>query len=105
MNWLPGVSQLKSIVQLTTFDFEGAVRTQKDFFQQCPIVSQVTAGVQAMTGHEELAAKTFAKGIGTLSGVANSIPVVGHAKGLIHLACGDEKGAKNAFKSSTRTIG
>ena len=105
MNWLPGISQLKSVVQLATLDFEGAAKTQKDFFQQCPIVSQVTAGVQLLTGNEELAENTFKKGLGTLNGVANGIPVIGHFKGVVHLAYDDEKGAIDAFKSSTRTFG
>ena len=36
MNWLPGVSQLKLVVQLV---YEGAAQTQKDFFQHFPIIS------------------------------------------------------------------
>ena len=40
-----------------------------------------------------------------MSGVANGIPVLGHAKGVIHYAFGDKEGGDQAMKSSSRTIG
>jgi hypothetical protein len=49
MNWIPGVSQLKSVVQLVSGDIHGAKKTQQDFIQQCPIVSQVTSIVQLVS--------------------------------------------------------
>lgn len=33
MNWIPGVSQLKSAIQLATGDVEGAAQTQADFIK------------------------------------------------------------------------
>ncbi len=105
MSWLPGVSQIKSVFQLVTLDFDGAVATQKEFFQKCPIVSQVTAGVQLAVGEKDAAKKTWDQGLGTVNGVVNGIPVVGHVKGAIHLMCDDQEGAIAAFKSSTRTTG
>ena len=41
VNSIPVVSQVKSGVQLLAGDTEGAGQTQKDFLQQCPVVSQV----------------------------------------------------------------
>lgn len=41
VNSIPVVSQAKSGVQLICGDTDGATETQKDFFQQCPVVSQV----------------------------------------------------------------
>ena len=37
--------------------------------------------------------------------MADGIPVVGHAKGLIHYACGDEEGGDRAMRSCTRSSG
>ena len=39
----------------------------------------------------------------TTSNIADGIPVVGHAKGIVHYACGDVKGGNKAMKASTRT--
>ena len=41
VDWIPGVSQIKSVVQLAFGDAEGAAKTQENFFRQCPVVSQV----------------------------------------------------------------
>lgn len=41
VNSIPVVSQAKSGVQLICGDTDGAAETQKDFLQQCPVVSQV----------------------------------------------------------------
>ena len=105
MSLLPGISQLKSIVQLATGDVNGALKTQEDFFQTCPVVSQVTGCVQLITGNEEAAGETFKKGLDTINSIANSIPVVGHLKAAVHLACDDEERANEALKSSNRTSG
>lgn len=36
---------------------------------------------------------------------ADGIPVVGHAKGLVHYAVGDTEGGNSAMKSAIRTTG
>ena len=53
-----------------------------------PIVSQVTSLAQAIRGDEEGALQTQMAFLNTISGVADSIPVVGHVKGAIHYVCG-----------------
>jgi hypothetical protein len=55
---LPGVSQVKSIVQLACGDAEGAARTQEAFLRECPGVSQVTSAVQVLAGDTEGAIET-----------------------------------------------
>jgi len=40
-----------------------------------------------------------------ISNAVDSIPVVGHIKGGIHYACGDNKGGDAAMKSSSRSVG
>jgi hypothetical protein len=47
VNSIPVVSQAKSGVQLICGDTEGAAQTQKDFLQQCPVVSQVNNKIHA----------------------------------------------------------
>jgi len=80
-DWIPGVSQLKSICQLVTGDVEGAARTQENFVRECPVVSQSVALGQLIAGDEDGAKETWDRGVGTISNVANGIPVVGHVKG------------------------
>jgi hypothetical protein len=40
----------------------------------------------------------------TINGLANGIPVVGHAKGAIHYMCGDKEGGNQAMNAATRSI-
>lgn len=103
MNWIPGVSQVKSAFQLVCGDVEGAAKTQKDFLQECPLVSQVTSTVQVITGNPSGALETQKKCGKMLLRTADGIPVVGHAKGIVHYAFGDTEGGDLALKSATRT--
>ncbi|CAL4116047.1 unnamed protein product, partial [Meganyctiphanes norvegica] len=103
MDWLPVVSQLKSLIQVTFGDAEGAKQTQENFIRQCPVVSQVTSAVQAIAGDSKAAEETQKEFLEVLSGTVDSIPVVGHVKGGIHYACGDKGGGDRAMKSSSRT--
>lgn len=81
VDWLPIVSQVKSLCQLVTLDFEGAARTAENFAKECPVVSQVTSTVQLIAGDADGALETQKRCLGTLNNVANGLPVVGHAKG------------------------
>ena len=81
VDWIPGISQLKSVCQLVTGDAEGAARTQENFAKECPVVSQSVALGQCLAGDIDGAKDTFNRGIGTINNVANGIPGVGHVKG------------------------
>lgn len=105
MDWIPILSQAKSVFQWICDDVEGAKQTQTNFLKTCPIVSQGTSIVQSISGDIEAALETQMAFGRTMSGVANGIPVVGHAKGFIHYACGDSEGGDQSMKSSSRTIG
>ncbi|KAH9409202.1 hypothetical protein TYRP_023706 [Tyrophagus putrescentiae] len=102
-NWIPGVSQLKSVCQLLTGDVEGARQTQEDFFRECPGISQGVALGQLIAGDIEGAEETLYRGVDTLNNVVDEIPLVGHAKSGVHLICGDTEGASRAFQSATRS--
>jgi hypothetical protein len=51
-------------------------KTQQDFIQQCPVVSQVTSIVQLVSGDKSGALETQKKCLGTINSAANSIPGV-----------------------------
>ncbi len=102
---IPVVSQTKSAVQAICGDVEGARRTQENFVDTCPVVSQTKSYIQWANDDAEGARQTQLKFAGGLSDLADGIPVVGHAKGAIHYACGDKKGGDKAMKSSSRTVG
>lgn len=103
IDWIPGVSQLKAGLQLLTGDVEGAARTTENFLRECPIVSQGTSLVQVLAGDPEGALETQRQCLGTINNVANGIPVVGHAKGIIHHAVGDSEGGNQALNAASRT--
>ena len=81
LDWISGVSQLKSAVQLITLDVEGALQTQENFLKECPVVSQATSIVQLVGGDANGALETQKRCLSTVNNVANGLPVIGHAKG------------------------
>jgi hypothetical protein len=103
MSCFPGISQLKSIVQALTGDLDGAKQTQTDFLESFPVASQLTSLYYSIKGEESEAVRVQKRCLDFLSQTANSVPIVGHVKAGIHKVCGDDKGASEAFKASTRT--
>ncbi|CAL4068688.1 unnamed protein product [Meganyctiphanes norvegica] len=103
MDWVPGLSQIKSLAQVTLGDAEGARRTQANFIRQCPVVSQVTSAIQVVAGDTDGAEETQKEFLKVVSGTVDSLPGVGHVKGGMHYACGDKDGGDRAMKASSRT--
>ncbi len=99
------MSQLKSAVQAVCGDLEGTQRTQENFLDTCPVVSQGKSFVQWASDDAEGARRTQLKFVKVVSDFADGIPVVGHAKGAIHYACGDKEGGDKAMKRSSQTVG
>ena len=104
-DFLPIVSQLKSLTQAICGDLEGARQTQIDFSRKCPIVSQVRSAIEAIQGDQNAARETQLECLKNLSNIMNAVPGVGHLKGAIHYAAGDKIGGDQAMKSASRTIG
>eukprot|EP00930_Biecheleria_cincta_P021737 TRINITY_DN16016_c1_g1_i1.p1 TRINITY_DN16016_c1_g1~~TRINITY_DN16016_c1_g1_i1.p1 ORF type:complete len:248 (+),score=31.55 TRINITY_DN16016_c1_g1_i1:52-795(+) len=104
MDWCPGVSQLKSMVQVISGDTEGALRTQDNFSCTCPGVSQIRSSIELLSGNAAAARQTQLGQLQFLNSVAESIPILGHAKGLAHHAYGDHLGGNRALVASTRTL-
>lgn len=64
-------------------------------------LNKATAKMAELTG---AAGKECGTVLGeTLSDTADGLPLIGHAKGGIHYACGDHKGGEKAMKASSRT--
>lgn len=63
----------------------------------------MTSTVQVLAGDVDGAIETQKKCGEALLRTADGIPVVGHAKGVIHYACGDTDGGNKAMRSATRT--
>lgn len=84
-------------------DFEGARETTRNFVQECPGVSQMTSVVQLSTGDVDGALETQKKCLGTVNNVANGIPGIGHAKGIVHHIVGDHEGGNQALNAATRS--
>ncbi|CAJ0919238.1 unnamed protein product, partial [Mesorhabditis belari] len=103
LDWIPGVSQLKSGFQLITLDFEGARQTQENFVKECPVVSQVTSVVQLATGDADGALETQKRCLDTVNNVVNGLPVIGHAKGVVHYIAGDTEGGNQAMNAASRS--
>eukprot|EP00697_Spironema_sp_BW2_P013720 gnl/Spiro4/3962_TR1973_c0_g2_i1.p1 gnl/Spiro4/3962_TR1973_c0_g2~~gnl/Spiro4/3962_TR1973_c0_g2_i1.p1 ORF type:complete len:532 (-),score=96.42 gnl/Spiro4/3962_TR1973_c0_g2_i1:100-1581(-) len=100
---IPVVSQLKSLVQVSFGDAEGARNTQITFSRRCPIVSQSRSLAELIMGRPDHARATQIEFVHGLSDAADTVPVVGHIKGGIHYACGDKSGGDAAMKSSSRS--
>ena len=50
VDWIPVVSQVKSLVQVIAGDVAGAKETQDNFSRQCPIVAPMRAAVEGLSG-------------------------------------------------------
>lgn len=121
---MPVLSQAKTVFQVVCGDVDGGLETQEDFFIECPGIAhihynlyvskkllkpqsfinfQATAAVQYITGDEKGAAKTLVKSTKSVSNFVDSIPLVGHAKAVIHYGCGDKKGGDQALYSANRS--
>jgi len=58
VDWLPVVSQCRSVVQALAGDSLGALRTQERFSQMCPLVSQCRSLAESMMGDNAAARRT-----------------------------------------------
>mmetsp|Transcript_154943 Transcript_154943/g.281776 ORF Transcript_154943/g.281776 Transcript_154943/m.281776 type:complete len:447 (+) Transcript_154943:93-1433(+) len=94
---IPVVSQSISLGQVIAGDAEGARRTQEQFSRECAVVSQIRSAVEASMGNNEAALHTQLTFAAAANDTVDSIPGVGHLKGAIHKACGDEAGAQKSF--------
>ncbi|PBK94158.1 hypothetical protein ARMGADRAFT_1101061 [Armillaria gallica] len=81
MSTIPLISQLKSLWQAVTGDTSGAISTQQEF----------SDAWEHHPGQQ-------------ISDIADNIPIVGHVKGLVHLALCDTEAAIHSEEAATRTL-
>ena len=109
MDWVPGISQTKSLIQAVSGNIEGARQTQRNFTDSFPIVSQAKS-FHYFLKHDPMKArdiqKRFLQNAAPLINEAmNSTPGLGHIKGAVHFAMGDREGGKDALESATHVLG
>lgn len=105
VDWLPVLSQTKSLIQWAGGNEEGAELTQDNFLNRCPVVAQVRSVVLAVRGDGDGALHTQLEFLDNCSLILNSVPVVGHLKGGFHFFYGDLQGAGDAVILATRSTG
>ena len=111
VDWLPGISQVKSLLQWACGDNEGALKTQLNFVKKCPGVAQVTGTVAIKVGqiYEEQGCIEFGEEImrqepENIDDLLNGTPVIGHIKGRIHHLFGDTENGNKALESASRAV-
>lgn len=98
---VPVVSQIKSIVQLISGDVNASAQTGINFFDKGIGTSQLHSLFQLIGGNVDKAVeiqKEFGRNIEVL---VDSIPILGHLKGTLHLINGEGKHGWSAIKQAT----
>ncbi|KAF6198577.1 hypothetical protein GE061_008325 [Apolygus lucorum] len=94
-----------ALVQVISGDADGAKRTQENFVNTAPVVSQIKSAVHAAKGDNEAAKKTQEQFAHNLEEVADGLPVVGHIKGGVHIGLGDREKGEAIIKGASSTTG
>ena len=66
------------------------------------IVASVRVGANAVTGKSKEAKRVFRKMVSSVKDIANTIPVIGHVKGIVHYVTGDTEHGHYCIIKSTR---
>jgi len=106
MDSLPIVSQVKSAVQFTIGDWDGARTTQDNFSKQCVLVSQVRSIIELAQGEKKAASDTYEEFYTNSDGLLKKTPILGHARGCLAYLLGDlEAGNDTMFQATKTTVG
>jgi hypothetical protein len=98
---------MQSLFQVIGGDKEGARKTQEEFSNTCPIISQIKSAVQALTGDLNAAKETQEIFVVSAMEVVDGTPVIGHIniKGAIHYALGDDSHGGLCMKKASLSTG
>lgn len=102
---VPFVSQFKAVGHALDGDVGAAVQSQRNFTRRCPVVSQARSVVEAVTQGPEEAIETQREFLNCASRAVDHVPLLGHAKGWLHLSLGDHERGQAALgtaNASTR---
>ncbi|KAF6206719.1 hypothetical protein GE061_017955 [Apolygus lucorum] len=102
---VPILSQFKSLFQVFNGDADGARRTQEYFINTAVFVAPIKSAIHIAQGDYEAARKTEEMYAQNLEELVNSLPVVGHVKGGVHIALGEEEKGLSIIKGATSTTG
>lgn len=101
LSWV--VSPVKMTRQLISGNVDGAGETARNMIMSTPGLGHGVAVVAKVCGDDKVAKELFQEANSNLSAMANSIPVVGQAKGVVHYFCGDVEGGNEAMAAATRS--
>eukprot|EP00927_Polykrikos_kofoidii_P060433 TRINITY_DN55415_c0_g1_i1.p1 TRINITY_DN55415_c0_g1~~TRINITY_DN55415_c0_g1_i1.p1 ORF type:complete len:310 (+),score=53.92 TRINITY_DN55415_c0_g1_i1:159-1088(+) len=105
---VPVASQIKSVVQVSRGDVDGALETQSRFTQRCIGAAQVRSLLELARGDVNEAGETqrrFLENTRSLLGdseVADAVPLVAQLKSIALVADGDASGAVTTQNNFTR---
>jgi hypothetical protein len=104
---IPVISQIKSLFQAIFSDPEGALRTQENFvFENTfPVISQIVSAAYAIGGELDKARELQHKFVKDAATVTDSLPGLGHVKGVVHYSMGDNDAGDASMKAATRAVG
>eukprot|EP01084_Bolivina_argentea_P157541 274519_1 len=101
---IPIISQIKSLLQLLFGQSNRALETQINFIDATPLLSQLKSLYELFINVSPIQAyQTQKKFLIITNATIESIPVIGHIKGLGHYLIGDINRGNIAMKRSSRT--
>jgi hypothetical protein len=82
-------------------DEDGAKRTQEEFLRKGIIISQINSLAYAIEGRPDEARRVQEEFGKNLENMVDSVPVIGHLKGAIHVMAGDEERGQQIIEGNT----
>jgi hypothetical protein len=101
---LPGVAQLKSTALENHGEVEAAERTRRNFSARCPGVSQAQSLYEAIAEDRHKAVERQREFVEFAGSTMDKVPLLGHAKGLVHHAVGDHHRGEQALDRANRSV-
>jgi len=99
---LPVLSQLKSTACFLDGRREEARATQDNFTKHFPVVSQTRSLLEVVSGRPNEALETQKAFMKFTSRVMDKVPLLGHAKAVVHRAVGEHERAEQAMNEANR---
>lgn len=102
---IPLLSQLKTISQLAAGDYDGADRTFSNFLKKGLGSSQLRSVGLLLRGEVAKAVDEQKAFLGHVGNAIDAVPILGHLKGAVHMAAGDEDHGRRAMMMASSTLG
>ena len=82
---------------------KGYENTWKDYSEKNLIAGTVNATIHKLKGDDDEAARICERYLTSFEGIVDSVPGVGHAKGLVHYVAGDKEHGNRCMIGATRS--